>query len=257
MRRAVIFVTLALLLLAVAGVTVAQEGVFRENEPAATTSEATTPEATLPGSTVPEASAPGNTFPEATSPESTVPEPAEPDPDALEETASLRKPEPQEATEPEKLEPEQPDNGRGVSQKPPKAKPAGGPREKDKPEAERDDNGTEEVEDDTVRGDQQKITLYHKGKATISVGAPAQRAHSRHGDALGAHASPEAPRAREEASWRRPASRTDPAGDRPRAKGAPKASGSRMVSGRNRPAAPGAGGMAAVEAIGYAAGCLP
>jgi hypothetical protein len=35
------------------------------------------------------------------------------------------------------------------------------------------------------RGGDQKVTLCHKGK-TITVGAPAQEAHERHGDRLGA-----------------------------------------------------------------------
>ena len=65
MRRAVIFSTLALLLLAAAGVTVAQEGAFDADAPAESTGatvggentpsvEATGPEATTPGETVPE-----------------------------------------------------------------------------------------------------------------------------------------------------------------------------------------------------------
>ena len=34
-------------------------------------------------------------------------------------------------------------------------------------------------------GSQQKVTLCHKGKNTITVGEPAQAAHVRHGDTLG------------------------------------------------------------------------
>ena len=35
-------------------------------------------------------------------------------------------------------------------------------------------------------GGQEKVTLCHKGKNTLTVGAPAQPAHLRHGDSPGA-----------------------------------------------------------------------
>ncbi len=45
----------------------------------------------------------------------------------------------------------------------------------------------ERVEDAEARdaGGQEKVTLCHKGKNTIAVGAPAQAAHVRHGDTVG------------------------------------------------------------------------
>ena len=41
------------------------------------------------------------------------------------------------------------------------------------------------VEPEGEGGGQQKVTLCHKGKNTITVGAPAEAAHLRHGDERG------------------------------------------------------------------------
>ena len=57
MRRAVILATLAFLLIAVAGVTAAQESVFESAGPGADVSETTAPENTAPERTSPETTA--------------------------------------------------------------------------------------------------------------------------------------------------------------------------------------------------------
>jgi hypothetical protein len=60
-------------------------------------------------------------------------------------------------------------------------------------------NGKARVDEVEVNGggDQQKVTLCHKGKHTITVGTPAEDAHLRHGDTPGvcptAEAKPEPP----------------------------------------------------------------
>ncbi len=162
MRRAVIFVTLALLLLAVAGVTIAQEGNFRSDEPAEGTTETTSSGDTLPETTALE----------STAPEGTVPDPAIPGPNV------------QETTKPE---PEQPDDGEeAFEEKPlPEASVTGENGEKGGSGGEKVPDSGGEAEDEADDGRQPKVTLCHKNKVTISVGAPAQAAHLRHGDALG------------------------------------------------------------------------
>jgi hypothetical protein len=50
--------------------------------------------------------------------------------------------------------------------------------ETEEPEAARDGGGDGEG--------QEKVALCHKGKKTLTVGAPAQEVHLRHGDSLGA-----------------------------------------------------------------------
>lgn len=69
MRRAVMFATLALLLLAVAGVTAAQEGVFENTEPDGDVTETTVPETTGFERTIPEETTPEETALEQTTPE--------------------------------------------------------------------------------------------------------------------------------------------------------------------------------------------
>lgn len=166
MRRAVIFVTLALLLLAVAGATAAQEGAFRGDGPTTGPPKSTTPEFTALETT--------EIDPE--SPEAAAPETTETDPETPEATAP-------EATKPE---PDKPDASEGG---PPEANFDDASEGKEEPEGERGDGGADEAEDGASNkaGDGgQKVTLCHKDKVTISVGAPAQGAHLRHGDALGA-----------------------------------------------------------------------
>ena len=162
MRRAVIFVTLALLLLAVAGVTIAQEGASRSDEPAESISE-TTLESTPPEATAPETTSPGATVPEATQPDQEIPGPND-----------------QETTKPETPKPEDP----GENQVPEEPEADVGDVG-DGPESDNEDEPAGDEAEDEAEG-QQKVTLCHKGRATISVGAPAKAAHLRHGDATGA-----------------------------------------------------------------------
>ena len=170
MRRAVIFVTLALLLLAVAGVTVAQEGAFQNDGPMVAPSET--------------ASVQETTATEVTAPEATVPEATEPEPETREGTNP-------ETTTPQTSEQEQTGEG-GASEEKTTGngtdKPKDTGRSEGIPEVERGgvDEPEDEVGNEAGGGGQQKATVCHKGKETISVGAPAQRAHLRHGDVLGA-----------------------------------------------------------------------
>jgi hypothetical protein len=196
MQRAVVLTTIVLLLLAGAGVAVA--GGPSGDEPGALT----TPEMTSFESTVVEA-------PETTAPGASSSKPLE---DDVEEETSADIPEPTVVSEPTVGEPEAPtaggrikempaldskvgegrgiaeavwersvgkagDNGRSVG----KPKQAGQPLDVGKPKG----RGGE-VEHGLAQG-QQKVTLCHKDKNTITVGAPAVDAHlAHHGDWLGA-----------------------------------------------------------------------
>jgi hypothetical protein len=167
MRRVVIFATLALLLLAVAGVTVAQEGAFQNDEPTESTPEATTPGNTIPENTSPEltepdaergeGTVPTSTTPEETAPEVALPRIANPEMHERERHDKPDRPEKDEASEEEPL--------------------TDGSESKSEPQ--------NEVGDEAGASGQQKVALCHKGKVTITVGAPAQRTHLRHGDSLG------------------------------------------------------------------------
>jgi len=184
MYRAVVLVTIVVLLLAVAGVAIAGSGGEDPTEP-------TTPEETSLGSTVaedPETTAPGGPSPELEGVEETtegISEPTvitEPTVEETEETTVL---DPVEETLTPNLsdgkEHGRPDgvvgldagkqgtNGRGVG----RPEHAGNPL----------DSG--ETEERGSGAGQQKVTLCHKGKNTIAVGKPAQAAHVRHGDTVG------------------------------------------------------------------------
>jgi hypothetical protein len=193
MHRAVVLTTLALLLLAVAGVSAAQEsGIFAagsnsDGPPGSTTLERTSFGATVPED--PETSAPSGV--------SSKPEHGE---DASEPTVVIE-PTVEETEEPavvaqvEEMRTPGSDNagksgnnGRGVG----KPEHAGKPLNIGKPPGEPGHAGngkSEEPRNEEEHGHgkgQQKITLCHKGKNTLAVGAPAQAAHLRHGDKLGA-----------------------------------------------------------------------
>jgi hypothetical protein len=182
MYRAVVLTTFVVLLLAVAGVSIAGSG---GGDP----TELTTPERTSLGSTVPD------------EPETTVPGGPSPELEGVEETTEGTS-EPTVITEPTVEETEEPTvvapveespvphpsatkehgrpdgvvgldtgkqgtNGRGVG----RPEHAGKPLESGGPEVERGGGAGK-----------QKVTLCHKGKNTITVGAPAVDAHLRHGD---------------------------------------------------------------------------
>jgi len=201
MRRAFILATLTILLIAVAGVTAARENTFTPTSPNEDQSESTAPDLT----TVPEP-----TTPETTAPEATIPEdPNEPD-EATVETTVVESEQPEEPVEEETVPDETtpfvddevtPDDEAGEAVKPDKpgkpekaksgkkngqrqgigkpgnpGKPAGKGRPVDAGKPEKEQTG----------GNPGKVTLCHKDRVTISVGAPAEPAHLRHGDSLGA-----------------------------------------------------------------------
>jgi hypothetical protein len=173
MHRAVVLTTLVLLLLAVAGVSAAQDsGIFAggpnsDDLPGSTTQERTSFEAPVAEDTMKSA------LPGATS-EPTGGEDAS-EPTVVTEPTVGATEKPTAAAPGEQTLPPGSNNvgksatgGRGVGN------PANG-----KPEGRRN-----EVESGRGRG-QQKVTLCHKNK-TITVGAPALGAHQRHGDTQGA-----------------------------------------------------------------------
>jgi hypothetical protein len=198
MRRAVIFASLTLLLLAVAGVTVATE--YTSSPLAGDPTESTAPE-----SAAPEPTAPETPVPEATVPEATVPEEVEkPDEGTVETTVGVTE-------KPKKPGGDdtgvgnrgglQKGNGIGAA-----GEPAGGPRPPEharggksygivrqngkperpgKPPVGAKPQGVGKAGEEGARGNPGKVTICHKGRVTISVGAPAQPAHLRHGDSLG------------------------------------------------------------------------
>src|SRR5918993_3342905 len=191
-RRAVILATLTCILFAVAGVTVAGENTFTSGSP-----DGDQTESTGLGRTVPEATALEATVPEATVPDD-VEKPVE---GTVEATVGAH----EEQKEPGKGEtgagnyggiqddnriedagettgkPNKPEHAQGGKKygKPPIA---GKPPGTSKPATDRPDNAGKKGFD----GNPGKITLCHKNRVTISVGAPAKPAHLRHGDTLGA-----------------------------------------------------------------------
>jgi hypothetical protein len=193
MHRAVVLTTLVLLLLAVAGVSAAQDsGIFAgglnsDDPPGSTTQERTSFEVTMAEdtmtSTLPGASSAPKVGEDASEP-TVVTEPT------VGETEKPTVAAPGEETlAPGSNNVGKPANSsRGVG----KLEHAGKAPNIGKPP---DDvghtaNGKPEVrwneEEHGRSGIQQKVTLCHKGKKTLTVGAPALAAHQRHGDTQGA-----------------------------------------------------------------------
>ena len=179
MRRAVIFATLTMLLLAVAGVTAAQEGVF-DGTPAGDSTEATNLEGTEPERTVPE-----TTF---AADEGTVMEEEPPAGDEKrdEPAGSPERPGGQGRYDdgPAEPEPVEADEGRGSG--------GGGPGNGRPEDAGKRGNGRgPDLADkggekgNNGGGGEEKVSVCHKGKKTLSVGASAEDAHLRHGDEAG------------------------------------------------------------------------
>ena len=185
MYRAIVLTTLVLLLLAVAGVSVAQDGRIFAGEPNS--------------NGPPESSRPERTSLEATGSEDTT---TSPPPGAASEEGDR-----QNIPEPTVVEPEKPAAAPTREETPGTnavGNPGDGGRAVGKPEhavkvsdpaagtAEMGQHGNgEPVErgNEEVRGrsdSQQKVTLCHKGNKTLTVGAPALTAHQRHGDYPGA-----------------------------------------------------------------------
>jgi hypothetical protein len=194
MRRAVILVTVTCILFAVAGVTVATENTFAPGLQSGDPTESTVLESTVAGRTVPEATAP-----EATVPETTVPEDVEKPVEGTEKTTVVVREVPKgpgkgdpgagsyggirEDNRIEKAggpngKPEHAQGGKKYG----KARAAGEPPGKSKPATGRPDHAGKKRFD----GNPGKVILCHKDRVTISVGAPAEPAHLRHGDELGA-----------------------------------------------------------------------
>ena len=195
MRRAVIFATLTFLLLAAAGVTVAGENTFTSSQRTGDQTESTALEPTTLDPDAPEVTVLETTVPEATVPETTVHQDVE-QPD--EGTAGATIVEPKEPKEPGAMnyggieetdepaarpgKPEHAQGGKkngllrqtGRPEHPGKSPVRGGPGDVGKAGEKR------------AIGNPDKVTLCHKGRVTISVGAPAEPAHLRHGDRLGA-----------------------------------------------------------------------
>src|SRR5918995_3110004 len=193
MYRAVVLTTLVLLLLAVAGVSVAQDGRIFAGEPNS--------------DDPPESATPERTSLEATVSEETT---TSPPPGAFSEKEDRQNsPEPTVVTESTVVESEKPAaaptreetptpgtnavgnpgvgvRGVGKAEKAVKGSdPAAGTAEiGQQGNGEPVERGNEEVHE---RSDsQQKVTLCHKGNKTLTVGAPALTAHRRHGDDPGA-----------------------------------------------------------------------
>jgi hypothetical protein len=202
MRRAVILVTLTCILFAVAGVTVAGEITFPPSPQSGDPTESTVLESTVAGRTALEATVPEATVPEATVAESTVPEDVEKPVEGMEETTDGVREEPKgqgkgdpgagsyggirEDNRIEKAgrptdKPGKPEHAQG-GKKYGKARVAGEPPGKSKPATGRPDHAGKKG----FEGNPDKVTLCHKNRVTISVGAPAERAHLRHGDEPGA-----------------------------------------------------------------------
>jgi len=196
MYRAVVLTTLVILLLAVAGVSVAQDGRIFAGKP----NSDDPPEST-------EATTPEPTSLEATGPEGTT---TSPPPGASSEADDHQNtPEPTVVNEPTVGDPEKPTAAPTREETPTPAtndvaNPGGGGRAVGKPEhagtvpdpaagpAEMGQHGNAEPQE---LGDEagpgrgaggQKATLCHKGTKTLTVGAPALDAHVRHGDTPGA-----------------------------------------------------------------------
>ena len=193
MRRAVILATLTCILFAVAGVTVAGENTFTSGSQDGDQTESTVAE-----STVARRAAPETTVLEATVPETTLPEGVEKPVEGTEEATVVVH---AESVEPGKEDPGvgnyggiqddkkierageptgKPEHAQG-GKKYGKPRVAGKPPVKSRPATGRPDNAGEKEFD----GNPGKVTLCHKGRVTISVGAPAKPAHLRHGDSLG------------------------------------------------------------------------
>ena len=193
MHRAVVLTTLVLLLLAVAGVSAAQDsGIFAggpnsDDLPGSTTQERTSFEATVAEETM--TSAP----PGASSEPNGGEDASEPTVVSKPTVGKTEKPTAaapgEETLTPGSNNVGKPTNsGRGVG-KPAlvgKAPNIGKPPD----HVEHPANGKPEERGNEVehgRGaSQQKVSLCHKDNKTLTVGAPAQAAHLRHGDSLGA-----------------------------------------------------------------------
>jgi hypothetical protein len=196
MHRAVVLTTLVMLLLAVAGVSVAQEsrifggGPNSGEPPGSTTSESTSFGVTVAEdpetSTQPGATSKPEDGEDASEP-TVVTEPTVEETEDTEEP-TVDTPVVEETRAPGLNNVAKPGNsGRGIG----KPEHAGKTSNIGKPpDVGHPANGTPEErgneEEHGRGGSQQKVTLCHKSKKTLTVGAPALAAHQRHGDTQGA-----------------------------------------------------------------------
>ena len=190
MRRAVIFATLTFLLLAVAGVTVAGENTFTSSQRTGDQTESTAPEPTTLDPDAPEV-----TVPEATAPEETVNEDVEKPDEGTVETTGVVPEEPEEPgagnyggieeTDEPAARPGKPEHAQG-GKKNGLLRQTGRPEHPGKPPVRGKPDDVGKAGEKLAGGNPGKVTLCHKGRVTISVGAPAEPAHLRHGDRLGA-----------------------------------------------------------------------
>lgn len=179
MYRAVVLTTLLILLLAVAGVSVAQDGrILGGKSNSADPAGATTPEQTSSESTVGEDRE--TSAPPSLSPEPTVESTEEP---------TVETPAAEETRAPgsnNSAEPGNGDVGGGKPERVGKTSDIAKPH----PEVGHPGNGKPGEPGNEAEhgrgGGQQKVTLCHKGTKTLTVGAPALGAHLRHGDTQGA-----------------------------------------------------------------------
>ena len=187
MRRAVILVTLTVLLLAVAGVTVATENTSSTQAgdwTESTVSEVTGPEPTALEATVPEATAPEAVEePDERPPEETVVAPREPQQPGGEDPGAGNHGgtdvSGKHAARPGKLEHAQGGKQERV------VRGTGKPEHPGKPPVRGKPDHVGEAGEERAGGNPGKVTICHKNRVTISVGAPARPAHLRHGDTVG------------------------------------------------------------------------
>ena len=186
MRGAVILATLTIFLISVAGVTAARENTLTPQEDQM---ESPVPESTTPELTIPEA--PGQ--PDEDTVETTVVEPEKPEKTVQEEPA----PDAENADEVrDDEENEKTGKSTGKLDKPGKSGKAKGvskngrPGDTGKPDDPGKSFGISKPKDSGKAGKEKsggnpgKVTLCHKDRVEISVGAPAEPAHLRHGDIL-------------------------------------------------------------------------
>ena len=193
MHRAVVLTTLVLLLLAVAGVSAAQEsGIFAggpnsDDLPGSTAQERTSFEATVAEDTMKSALPSASSEPKAGEDASELTVVTEPTVGATETSTAAA---PGEKTLPpgSKDVVKAADSGRGVGKRAlaGKATNIGNPPDQivHPPNGKPQERGNDQ--EHGRGGGQQKVTLCHKHKKTLTVGAPALAAHKRHGDTQGA-----------------------------------------------------------------------
>ena len=183
MHRAVVLTTLVLLLLAVAGVSAAQDsGIFAGGPNNGDPQESTTQERTSFEATVAE-----DTMKSALPGASSEPKAGEnaSEPTVVTELTVGETEKPTAAAPGEKrLTPGS--NNVGKPEYAGKAPKIGKPPDGDVGHTAKGEPQERGNEVEHGRGGQQKVTLCHKDKKTLTVGAPAQAAHLRHGDMLGA-----------------------------------------------------------------------